>query len=253
MRIVNPRTGEVKEVNVAVPSQAPQGMISGGDTGNQTMPTQLSSSGGLSSMIPPTGNNNSSMEDMIIKALPYMMMADTSGGGKNVPEYNTILSALTEARKREHPELTATERAQQKKEQNFIKKADDVLTQAEKKYFQSGLYYGFGQKGFLEKIKAFNPNHPLNIYKSFLNSKGVSLAKAAGDTGNIAYQEQVAQLKSLPLGLEDYDTAVEKFNMVREGFGLPTKDYSQYTKGKSKTQGLIPSTNGRPSLSSFER
>lgn len=104
--------------------------------------------------------------------------------------------------------------------------ADQLITTLENFYFNNKLHYG-KNRGILEGVLSwYDPDRPLGQYNKLVASKGVTLARAAGDVGNIAYAEQVAQLKGVAGGRLSRQGAETQFGLLREGFGLPKRDYS---------------------------
>ena len=129
-------------------------------------------------------------------------------------------------------------------EEDEKKRAEQILTTIEDQYFGNQLHYGFTEEGIKRSAIAIaNPNSDLANYNAFSKSKGVSLAKLAGDIGNIAWQEQKVQLNALATGLNDYENAVKRFNLVREGFGLPARDYAKISGAKAAKE---PTAGERP-------
>lgn len=133
-----------------------------------------------------------------------------------------------------------------KKKREEREQALNVIKSIEDFYFGNKLHYGFNTKGIAESMKAkVNPNTPLGIYNKYVASKGVFLQKATGDVGNIAWSEQQAQLRALGSGLQDYNSAKTSFDLLREGFGLPKRDYSQISPYQSDIGSLIQQFGGQ--------
>ena len=81
----------------------------------------------------------------------------------------------------------------------------------------------------------------LNTYKKLLKSKLASLSKAAGDTGNIAFQEQILQLEGLPDENATIGEAISLFSSARNTFGLDESPRlreakERFSTGDIKTQ-----------------
>lgn len=107
--------------------------------------------------------------------------------------------------------------------------ADRILAQLE------DLYYGeAGTKGDLAKGRlggitstlgaTLGINAKLKTYKDLLVSIRPTLAKAAGDAGNLALQEQIMAGKVIPTTFSTPEEAAMKFKSVRARFGLPERD-----------------------------
>ena len=106
--------------------------------------------------------------------------------------------------------------------------ANQILTQMEDFYFQNKLHKGFPY-GFIDEIEAkITPNSSYSIFKKLAKSSRVSLAKAAGDVGNLALQEQMAQEALIPNALYTKENAEEMFKQARLRFGLQPRDYSMF-------------------------
>jgi len=142
---------------------------------------------------------------------------------KYASRYSSILGMLQTI----NPPESEAEKGKKEAKQ----KAEDVISTMEDYYFKNKLHYGNVQ-GILKGVMAnIDPNQPLSIYNRYVRSKGVTLAKAAGDVGNIAYVEQVAQLRGLASARQTRKSAIEQFDLMREGFGLPKRDYSKLGEG----------------------
>lgn len=143
------------------------------------------------------------------------------------PKSATTLNTVLGMSKLQPP--TAAEQKDKLAKQN----ADRIITQLENGYFKNKLYYGTGLKGTLTELTYplantpfGNPNDPYAVWKSQLESMAPFLAKAAGDAGNIAVQEQIKALKPFPNSRSNKQTAVQRFNDLREKFGLPKRTYT---------------------------
>jgi hypothetical protein len=113
------------------------------------------------------------------------------------------------------------------KKQKAKAEGERVIKAAEDYYFKGKLYKGF-PGGIVDEAEAmFSPNSPYARYKKFVKANRVRLARAAGDVGNLAVQEQTAAQGILPNALFDRNSAEEMFRMARVGFGLEERDYSQ--------------------------
>ena len=150
-------------------------------------------------------------------------------GGKN-------LSNLKAAQDIISPKPSAAEEKTTQAKAN----ADRILTQLEDLY-----YGGKGEEGDLEKgrvggvgaslMATLGINTPLNVYKDLLKSIRPTLAKAAGDAGNLALQEQIMAGKVIPTEFATPAEALKKFKTVRARFDLPERDISGVS-GPPKTQ-----------------
>lgn len=145
------------------------------------------------------------------------------------PKNTTAIKAMYDLMKPR--ELTA---AEQNKE-SAKKDTDRVITQLEDFYFGNKLYYGNNIRGIyantLEPI--VNPNTTASRYKGFVDSAGAFLAKAAGDSGNVALQEQLLAKKPFPSTRFEKGTAIDNFKQLRKKFGLPERDYDDLTNYSS--------------------
>lgn len=114
--------------------------------------------------------------------------------------------------------------------------AEAIIGQLEEIYFKGNDplafavpdEFGSRAKGTLKNIeRALKPGGPgsvkerLNTYKRLLESKRSLLAKAAGDAGNLALQEQILAGKGLPDEKSTPGEAVQLFKGSRSAFGLP--------------------------------
>lgn len=70
----------------------------------------------------------------------------------------------------------------------------------------------------------FPESDRLNTFQRILESSRSTLAKAAGDSGNLALQEQILAGKALPDANSTPQEAVELFKSVRKKFDLPESD-----------------------------
>lgn len=164
-----------------------------------------------------------------------------------VPELNRVFAALIAANPKQVTALNAIyeklkpkeKTADEVKKEGAKTEADKIITLLEDEYFKNKLAKGNNLQGILAEINAgigLNPNDPYVVWKNLLESRRPQLAKAAGDTGNIAWQEQLQSSKPFPSSRSDYKTAVKRFQQLRKGFDLPERDYS--TTGNYAPSGL---------------
>jgi len=115
--------------------------------------------------------------------------------------------------------------------------AGRLLTELESQYFgnegdQPLAYgkYGFGGrvpgivKGIESEIAPSKDTERLNTFKRTLESKRALLAKAAGDAGNLALQEQILAGRGLPDETSTLGEAMELFRVARNVYGLPESE-----------------------------
>jgi hypothetical protein len=145
------------------------------------------------------------------------------------PKQVTALNAIYE--KLKPKEETAAEASARKSKED----ADRIIGQMEDFYFKNKLHYGNNLKGItantIEPI--INPNSPAARYKAFIESSGAFLAKAAGDSGNVALQEQLLARKPFPTTRFKKSTAEENFKELRKKFGLSERNYNSLTESAS--------------------
>jgi hypothetical protein len=148
------------------------------------------------------------------------------------PKQYTALNAMYE--KEKVPELSAKEIEDQQKKSEL----ERVVAQLEDLYLGSKLHYGNNMKGALANtiMPVLQPGTPLARYKALVDSSGAFLAKAAGDAGNIAYQEQLLSKKPIPNARFNKKDAISAFGDVREKFGLPKRDYDEILNTKANTK-----------------
>jgi hypothetical protein len=118
----------------------------------------------------------------------------------------------------------------EKKKKTAKLTAEKMLTFLEDNFFKNNLAKGNNAKGILADVNAWarvNPNDPYVQWRDLMESKRPTLAKAAEDSGNLAIQEQLQAGKPFPTARSDPRTAQNRFNMIRAGFGLPERDFSQ--------------------------
>lgn len=161
-------------------------------------------------------------------AVQNLMKMAALKSANNPSEYKTVLDMFTT------PKLTAAEIATQQSKTN----ADRIITQMEDFYFKNKLYYGNNAKGIFANTVGpmLDPNSPSAQYKAFIESNGAFLAKAAGDSGNIALQEQLLSRKPFPTTRFQKKTAITNFTEIRKKFGLPERDYNSLTDTSANSQ-----------------
>ena len=113
--------------------------------------------------------------------------------------------------------------------------AENIISQLEDLYFKDNKPLAFGVPGetggrlpgLLKNIERnITPGERgseierLNTYKRTLESKRALLAKAAGDSGNLALQEQIMAGKGIPDESSTPGEAVELFKASRQSFGM---------------------------------
>ena len=130
-------------------------------------------------------------------------------------------------------------------------KAMVVIDQLEKLYFGEGednpLAYaqpgalfsrGMGTIKNIERLlkpgKRGSEIERLNTFKRTLESKRALLAKAAGDAGNLAYQEQILAGKGIPDPSSTIGEAIGLFESSRAAFGLEPSKRVEEAKVKFK-------------------
>jgi len=137
------------------------------------------------------------------------------------PKQYSALNAVFEKLKK--PEKTAAEIESEKKKQD----SERIVTQLEDFYLNNKLYYGNNIKGFYGDALApkVDPNSPASKYKALLESVRPYLAKAAGDSGNLAFQEQLQASKPFPTTRFNKKSAEDSFKEIRKKMGLPERNY----------------------------
>lgn len=103
--------------------------------------------------------------------------------------------------------------------------------------------------GRIEALKASQiagENPQLKTYMAQLKTMGPRLAKLAGDTGNIALQEQLKALEGLPKPTDTLEEALMTINSTRRKFGLPERDLSAFSKGAAPTNNQSPQMQSIP-------
>lgn len=204
--IRNKKTGEIRQINEAdvgqyFPQTQPQ--ITGGDGISPDMA-------------------NAYIQQLILQGLSA---PGTVAGGRAL----TQAAALKDL-------LGVGETTEQKNANKIKSDAETALKELEDIFFfnkRGPLAYGTGTSDFgrlsarIEGIKATQIagyNEELNRYQRQWSTLGPKLAKLAGDTGNIALQEQIKALGGLAQGIDTFETAVEMVNETRRKFGLPERD-----------------------------
>lgn len=187
---------------------------------------QISDTAPSSNVSAPSGGQMSQPEQaqMTSLGIPYdklqqIFFAMGLSYPKNASELSTILGMVKPV-----PETAAAKKAKQAKAD-----ADRIITQLENSYFKDKLHMGNNLQGILTEtvIPSIDPNNPYSVWKSMLESDRPFLAKAAGDAGNIALQEQIQAGKPFPTARSDYQTAVKRFTEIRNKFGLPVRSYGK--------------------------
>lgn len=113
-----------------------------------------------------------------------------------------------------------------KKRQAALQRGEKVLSTIEDYYFKNKLHKGMSLDGLMMAVTGtVDRNSPYFRYKRALKSARVALAKTAGEVGNLAVQEQLAQEKAVPDALYDRNNAIEQFNLLRSNLGLKPRKY----------------------------
>lgn len=139
------------------------------------------------------------------------------------PKQTTALSAM-------HGLLKPKEKSEAEKESDKKKSdAERMLTQLENMYFKKKLHYGNSPKGIYAETLApmIDPDADYVRWKKLLDSERPMLAKLAGDTGNLALQEQIQAGAPFPTARYDKKSAAESFADIRTKFGLPERTYEK--------------------------
>ena len=111
--------------------------------------------------------------------------------------------------------------AEDLKQQKAVERGERVLSTLEDYYFKNKLHKGMTLEGLTTSVTGVvDRNSPYYRYKRALKSARVALARVAGDVGNLAVQEQLAQEKGVPDALYDRQNAIEQFNLMRQNLGL---------------------------------
>lgn len=136
-------------------------------------------------------------------------------------------NALDSYMKLQEPTVQEREISREEREKKEVqRKVETFITNLENMYFNNQLHYG-PQKGIIKNIETFiRPGTALDRYKNTLHSQAVKLAKQAGDVGNIAWQEQLAQIKAFPGARWKKQDAIKQFKTIRKNLDLPERKYS---------------------------
>ena len=78
--------------------------------------------------------------------------------------------------------------------------------------------------------KLYEGSSEYELFRRYARTLGATLAKAAGDTGNIAWAEQAAQLQALADADLTKEEAQVAFENIREGLDLPKRDAKYYNQ-----------------------
>jgi len=119
--------------------------------------------------------------------------------------------------------------AEVQKQKRSKEVTERILTQLEDLYFKNALYggkRGVGARigGASQKLgAALGYNEPLKIYEGIRMSSRPLLARAAGDVGNLAIQEQEAAVMAIPDAGSTLGEALLGFSEARKKFGVPTR------------------------------
>lgn len=128
----------------------------------------------------------------------------------------------------------------------------NIIDQLEGLYFTGGQTTGLAKSvagvpggrvpGYAaEQWAKLSPNEQAEVYKRVLESARPALAKAAGDSGNLALQEQLAAGRGLPQGFtETPEEAFSLFRAARQKFGMQPSD--RLTKIEQNYQGQKTNT-----------
>ncbi len=119
-----------------------------------------------------------------------------------------------------------TETAEQTKKKEAKQNIGEIMNQLEDFYNTNKLAGGWvgelqggGLMGNIGALAKQNPN--LVAYKKLRESVKPQLAKAAGDVGNLAIQEQLAAIGAIPTEYNSPEEAKIMFQQARKKFGLP--------------------------------
>ena len=117
--------------------------------------------------------------------------------------------------------------ADEAKKQRQRESAGRILDLMEKQYFEGQLAGGRlgGGIGTLGKIAGINPK--LNTYLNTREQVKPTLARAIGEVGNLAQNEQINAVKNLPTAFSTLEEAKQGFAAARVILGLPVSQYSQ--------------------------
>lgn len=166
----------------------------------QTQPSQSNQGGNMNSLL---------RQVLLIKALQ---------DPKNISKYSALSGMI------QQQEPSASEITENKKKENIEK----LISQLEDYYFGNKLYKGNTAQGaYLQSplLSIIDPNNAYLTYKSNLESIRPQLAKAAGDSGNIALAEQIQSGKPFPTSRFNKKSAERNFKEIRKKFGLEERNY----------------------------
>ena len=116
----------------------------------------------------------------------------------------------------------------EKDEQRKISAAKQIVANLRTEYFGNKLHKGRTTEGWLDQLVGgnFDRGNPYYRYRKTIKSVTARLAKAYGDTGNIAYQEQLNQVEALPDALYDKKDAEKQFDKIEANLsGKPLTNY----------------------------
>ena len=129
------------------------------------------------------------------------------------------------------PGLTTDER----KKELAKKEAARLIDQLEDSYFgdlentKDDLSYGRGGGLIASAKAALGVNPELRTYKALRKSVRPTLARAAGDVGNLSEPEQKAAVKVLPTAFSTPEEAKMAFETLRRKMGVEERDIEQGT------------------------
>ena len=150
-------------------------------------------------------------QDQYQKALMWDM---ANNNGKDVAQIKTLFEAGQGS-------------ADSQKKDRQRAAAGRILDLMEKQYFEGQLAGGRlgGGFGLLTKTAGFNPK--LNTYLNTREQVKPTLARAIGEVGNLAQNEQINVVKNLPTAFSTLEEAMQGFAAARVILGLPPSQYSQ--------------------------
>lgn len=159
--------------------------------------------------------------DMVQKAA---LLDIATTGGKNLSTLTALSSFFPGAKPKEISD------ADQKKI-DAKNNAERIVNQLENLYYGEKGPEGNLSSGRLGGIgatisKALGFNQPLSTYSAARTAARPTLARAAGDVGNLSAPEQEAAVKLLPTQYSTPEEAAAGFQAIREKFGLNPKDLS---------------------------
>jgi len=163
---------------------------------------------------PSQSNQGGDMNSLLRQALLIKALQDP----KNVSKYSALSGMI------QQQEPSASEITENKKKEN----TEQLISQLEDYYFGNKLYKGNTAQGaYLQSplLPIIDPNNAYLTYKSNLESIRPQLAKAAGDSGNIALAEQIQSGKPFPTSRFNKKSAERNFKEIRKKFGLEERNY----------------------------